>query len=394
MTLTNISVSPLEKTLKTRLIVDVGELCRRLELPADFASTLADAARDFPLLFPESLLNRVEKGNPNDPILAQFLPNPAELERVEGFSLDPLCETDGDETETASSCLLQKYAGRVLAITTGTCAARCRFCFRRHFPKNRNLFPIPARFRGENDGAENRSANGDGCVSTEYFDRVFAGIRADSSIRELIFSGGDPLTLSNDDLRTLLHYIKSLESVKRVRFHSRVPILTPGRIDDDFPSIDDFIEKREFNENDKNAKNADSNAASRAEPFVLHLTLHVNSPNEIDANVARTLRELRRRGYVLTSQTVLLKGINDNAETLATLFEKLADAGVVPYYLHQLDRVQGAAAFEVPSEIGLKIVRELGERLPGYAVPRYVREIPNQKMKINLVDEKNVEFRK
>ncbi|MBP3556588.1 MAG: EF-P beta-lysylation protein EpmB [Thermoguttaceae bacterium] len=387
------SLSSLEKTLKTRFIVDVDEFCRRLELPDDFAKDAREATRAFPFLFPESALSRIRKGDPNDPLLKQFLPRPNELDLVPGFETDPLCE-QGKLAYPDAPCLLQKYAGRVLALTTNACAARCRFCFRRHFPKNRALFPLPTIDCAGRDGFNDFPNDGlDGSLDASptpesnavdgtdvadgaraYFDRIFAGVRADASISELIFSGGDPLTLDDAELRTLLHYIRTIESVKRVRFHSRVPVLCPGRIGDDFPSADEFA---------ASGPDADSRL-----PLVLHLTLHVDVANEIDSEVERALLSLRRRGYVLTSQTVLLQGVNDSVDALAALFEKLIDVGVLPYYLHQLDRTQGAAAFEVSPERGLEIVRQLGERLPGYAVPRYVRELPNRPMKTKILQEK------
>ncbi|MBR4834257.1 MAG: EF-P beta-lysylation protein EpmB [Thermoguttaceae bacterium] len=376
------SLSALEKTLNARLIVDVDEFCRRLELPGDFAKEAREAARSFPFLFPESALSRIRKGDPNDPLLKQFLPNPNELEIVPGFETDPLDE-QGELAYPEAPCLLQKYAGRVLTLTTNACAARCRFCFRRHFPKNRALFPLPTNGRDGFNNSPGVSFEGQANavdvlnVAKAHFDRIFAGVRADSSISELIFSGGDPLALDDAELRTLLHYIRTIESVKRVRFHSRVPILCPGRVGDSFPSADEFAQPEPSAPGD----------ATRL-PLVLHLTLHVNSANEIDSEVERALLSLRRRGYVLTSQTVLLKGVNDSVDALAALFEKLIDVGVLPYYLHQLDRTQGAAAFEVPTERGLEIVRQLGERLPGYAVPRYVRELPNRPMKSKILQEK------
>ncbi len=380
------SLSALEKTLKTRFIVDVDEFCRRLELPDDFAKDAREASRAFPFLFPESALSRIRKGDPNDPLLKQFLPRSNELDVVPGFETDPLCE-QGELAYPDAPCLLQKYAGRVLALTTNACAARCRFCFRRHFPKDRALFPLPSNGRDgfnvssdDSLAASQTSAFDDAEISSAVkarFDRIFAGVRADSSISEVIFSGGDPLTLDDAELRTLLHYIRTIESVKRVRFHSRVPILCPGRVGDSFPSADEFAQPT-----------PDAPSAATRLPLVLHLTLHVDSANEIDSQVERALLSLRRRGYVLTSQTVLLQGVNDSVDALAALFEKLIDVGVLPYYLHQLDRTQGAAAFEVSPERGLEIIRRLGERLPGYAVPRYVRELPNRPMKTKILQEK------
>ncbi|MCF0234011.1 MAG: radical SAM protein [Thermoguttaceae bacterium] len=258
--------------------------------------------------------------------------------------------------------MLQKYAGRVLAITTSACAARCRFCFRRHFPKSRALCPPPSQHRlstAEN-GAETT-------ISREYLDEIFGGFAQNSEIRELIFSGGDPLTLSNADLNALLDYIRKYTFVKRVRFHSRTPILCPGRIDADFP--DAFTV-------------ADS---TRGRSLVCHLTLHANVAAEIDDSVEAALLALRRKGWLLTSQSVLLRGVNDSVDALTALFTRLIDCGVIPYYLHQLDRTQGAAHFEVDETRGRALVRELAPRLPGYAVPKYAREIPGRPSKTDLM---------
>ena len=369
--------SRLEKTLNTRLITSLDELCQRLELPSELSSSLTEATRSFPFLVPESVLNRIEKGNPNDPILKQFLPSLEELEEKAGFVLDPLCEFSGNESKPGapkeSQFLLQKYAGRVLVLTSNACAARCRFCFRRHF-HGPSLFPIPAEFYQERSDADDTELSTTSSKINTSFDRVFHSVRNNPSISEIIFSGGDPLTLPDDQLKSLLHSIKTLRSVKRVRFHSRIPVLAPQRIGANFPSNDDV------------------NSVDDESPLVLHLAVHVNSPNEIDASVARALFDLRKRGYVLTSQTTLLKGVNDSSDTLVELFEKLANCGVIPYYLHQFDRVQGAAHFETPVKRGLELMKEIAERLPGYAVPKYVREIPGRASKVNLLAEPNADL--
>ena len=365
------SPSPLEATLKTRFITDVNELCERLNLPKDLAQKQCLSAKAFPLRFPESVLDRVTKGNVADPILKQFLPDPLELKQTPGFFADPLRENlatipckNGQTVSDEPSCILQKYIGRALVLTTNDCAARCRFCFRRSSLR-RALFPIvDADQKKGSPQVENKAANGPDF--NERLESVFAPVRANPSIHELVFSGGDPLTLSNDQLKSLLDYIKTLRAVNRVRFHSRVPILVPQRIDQGFPSSDDI------------------NRRDSSKTLILHISLHVNSPNEINGSVVNSLAELRRRGYLLTSQTVLLKGVNDSVEVLVELFEKLANAGVIPYYLHQLDHVQGAAHFETPVAKGLQLMKEIASRLPGYAVPRYVREIPGRAMKTDL----------
>ncbi len=358
-------MSKLELILKTRLICDIYELSERLELNSLVTEQALQAAQKLPLLFPESIIDRVQKGDPNDPILLQFLPSLQELEETPGFSCDPLCEQTLNAPPKRSglpSCIMQKYYGRVLVITTNACACQCRFCFRRYYPKNRVLLPLLA-------SADERAERESESDSDLDVDKVFESVRNDDSISEIILSGGDPLTLSNDKLKLLLHYIGSIAHVKRVRFHSRVPILSPQRIDGNFPTIEDFL------------------PLNTGDSRVLHLVLHVNSPNEIDENVAEALISLRRKGFVLTSQTTLLKGINDNVDTLATLYEKLINLGAFPYYLHQLDRVQGAAHFETPVTVGREIIRRLSEKLPGYAVPRYVREIPGRLMKTNLFND-------
>lgn len=365
------SPSQLEVTLKTRFITDVNELCERLNLPKDLAQKQSQSAKAFPLRFPESILDRVTKGNVDDPILKQFLPDPLELKQTPGFFTDPLRESlatipckAGQIASGEPSCILQKYVGRALVLTTNDCAARCRFCFRRSSLR-RALFPI-ANADQKKDSAQLENEGVNGTDFNERLEYIFAPVRANPSIHELIFSGGDPLTLTNDQLKPLFDYIKTLRAVNRVRFHSRVPILVPQRIDQGFPSSDDI--------NGRNSKKR----------LILHISLHVNSPNEINDSVVNSLAELRRRGYLLTSQTVLLKGVNDSVEVLVELFEKLANVGVIPYYLHQLDHVQGAAHFETPVDKGLRLMKEIASRLPGYAVPRYVREIPGRAMKTDL----------
>lgn len=360
----------LELHLKTRFITDVRELAERTAIPECVTPSVESATKALPVLFPESLLNRVQKGNRNDPVLLQFFPSERELDKKPGFSCDPLDEfklIKSEKNSLTSSCVMQKYKGRALIITTNSCACQCRFCFRRFFPKNRALFPIPA----ETTNLGSRLIQSE--RSRDYLEEALKAIRDNHAISEVILSGGDPLVLSNHRLRTLFHCIGSINHVKRVRIHSRVPILTPKRIDSSFPSFDEFQKER------------------KSTPLILHIALHVNSPNEINTDVAEAILVLRRKGYVLTSQSVLLKGINDDAIILASLYEKLVDLGVIPYYLHQLDRVQGAAHFETPTAIGRTIIESLGALVPGYAVPHYVREIPNRPMKTNLFINRDVD---
>ncbi len=368
--------SKLAKTLHTRFIVDIGELCERLGLSRESTNYSEEAARDFPLLLPESVLDRIEKGNPDDPVLRQFLPSRQELVEKEGFVRDPLCENLVDNSSLSpnrsqkeNQCLLQKYEGRVLVFSSNACAAHCRFCFRRH-ARVQPLFPIPTGYIEKSKEADNSRRSP---IET-YLEHIFHSVRLNPNVNEVVFSGGDPLTLSNNRLKSLLEYIRSLRTVKRVRFHSRVPILVPDRIDEQFPSYGDIA------------------FSGDTFPPILYMVVHVNSPNEINQHVAKALLDIRKRGYVLTSQTTLLKGVNDTTDVLVELFGKLANCGVVPYYLHQLDRVQGAAHFETSVQKGLKLVREISERLPGYAVPKFVREIPGRMSKVNLLAEPDADF--
>lgn len=359
--------SNIENILNARLITRIEDLCARLELSPDLSNTLAESNHKFPICIPESLLDRIAHKKIDDPVLKQFIPSVEELVEKEGFSTDPLCEQLNNKhtTQQRPNCILQKYDGRILVITCSTCAARCRFCFRRHFHET-PLFPIPQKFR------EFSSQNGLECSSDKYvlkyLEQVFAGVVKDHSIHEIIFSGGDPLTVPNKLLNTLLHYISTLEYVNRVRFHTRVPILTPQRIDPNFPASSDFEKTN-----------------TKRSPLMLYIVLHINSPYELNTKSIEAIKKLRDKGYLLTTQTVLLKGVNDSAEVLIDLFEKLINIGVFPYYLHQLDHVQGASHFEVPITKGLEIMEKIATKLPGYAVPKYVQEIPGKQSKTNLL---------
>jgi len=290
-------------------ITDIDELCEILTIPRCSVCT------DYPLLVPRSFVDLMERGNPNDPLLLQVLPQSEENRSANGFSRDPL----GEVTDTEGDNVLKKYAGRTLLLASQKCGIHCRFCFRRHRPKI------------------------DSNVET-----LLAPIRHNTTIEEVILSGGDPLMLDDDALDHLLRSIQQIEHVRRIRIHSRLPIVLPSRLT---PELAEILTL----------------------PIPVYLVLHVNHPNEL-SNAFLERRELLTKPVVM-AQTVLLRKINDNAETLYHLFRRLIDTRILPYYLHQLDRVEGAAHFEVPPEQGLEILAELRKRLPGYAVPVYVREI-------------------
>jgi EF-P beta-lysylation protein EpmB len=311
---------------------DADELCRLLDLPAGVADAARAASRQFPLFVPRGFIARMRPGDPADPLLRQVLPLAEETAGIPGFGLDPV----GDGAAARQPGLLQKYTGRALFIATGACAVHCRYCFRRHYPYA----------EGPRSLAEWRPALDE--------------IAGDRSIQEVILSGGDPLTIVDRSLAELLAEIASIGHVRRLRLHTRLPIVIPERV---------------------TAALVDVLRGTRLAPIVV---VHANHANELDASVAAALARLAAARIVLLNQAVLLRGVNDSIEAQAALCERLIDLRVLPYYLHQLDRVAGAAHFEVPIETGRQIVAELRARLPGYAVPRYVQEVAGAPGKVLL----------
>ena len=301
---------------------DVAELERLLELPPRALDTLP--AADFPLLVPRGFVARMRKHDPRDPLLLQVLPRPLEAEAVPGFTADPVREQG-----LADGGMIEKYPGRALLIASGACPIHCRYCFRRAFPY-----------------AEQLAARGG-------WDAAIDALRARPGLREAVLSGGDPLSLSNRRLGELVAKIEAT-SIRTLRIHTRFPVVVPERVD---------------------AGLLDLLGSTRLDTVVV---VHCNHPNELDDGVARALRTLRPRVGALLNQSVLLRGVNDSVETLALLSERLFECGVLPYYLHLLDAVAGAAHFDVGPDIGRKLVAQLRARLPGYLVPRLVRETPGE----------------
>lgn len=313
-------------------ITDPKELCELLELdPALIAPALA-SARDFPLRVPRAFTAKMRKGDPKDPLLLQVLPAFAEQQIVDGYSTDPV----GDLASRAAPGVLHKYEGRALVVATGACAIHCRYCFRRHFPY------------------ADESALHSGWAE------AIAAIAADTTISEVILSGGDPLSLSDRRLRQFTDKLLPLSHVRRLRLHTRYPVVLPRRVDDEF-----------------------LNWLGRL-PIQRIVVLHANHAREIDSEVARACRDLAAAGATLLNQTVLLAGVNDSAPILAELSEALFAARVLPYYLHVLDRVQGAAHFDVPESRALELHEALARRLPGYLVPRLVREVAGAPAKMPI----------
>lgn len=324
-----------EPTWQTEIrlaVRDAAELCRRLGLSAELARHASAGAGDFPVFVPPSYLARMRPGDPDDPLLRQVLPLGAESDFVPGFTTDPV----GDSAAAIRPGVLQKYTGRALLITTGACAVHCRYCFRRHFPYE------------------------EAPHSTAAWDTALARIAGDESITEVILSGGDPLMLVDSRLAALAERIAAIPQIARLRIHTRLSIVVPARVTDGLIA---WL------------------TGTRLTPVMV---IHANHAQELADDVAQALQKLSRAGVLLLNQTVLLRGVNDSIAAQQTLSERLVALGVVPYYLHQLDRVDGAAHFEVPIDEGRQIMAGLRTRLPGYMVPRYVQEIPGEPSKTIL----------
>lgn len=319
------AVSPWRRSLAAA-IRDPDLLITRLSLPDHLRPLARAAAELFPVVVPESYLARMTPGDPADPLLRQVLPLGAELESPPGFTADPV----GDAAAMRAPGLLHKYQGRALLIAARECAVHCRYCFRRHFPYEESP------------------------VDVTDWEAALEILRAEESIHEVILSGGDPLVLTDRRLQQLIDKLESIPHLRRLRIHTRLPIVLPDRVD---------------------AGLLELLLATRLTPIMV---VHANHPREIAGDCADALRTLVRSGVITLNQSVLLRGVNDDAEALAELSERLVDLGVIPYYLHQLDRVAGAAHYEVPDAIARELIAALRERLPGYAVPKLVRELPGE----------------
>ena len=310
-----------------------SDLLAQLRLTrTDFPEAISDSDLRFPLLVPQSYIQRMNSGEPCDPLLRQVLPVDDETHDAAGFILDAV----GDEAARTAPGLLQKYQGRALLVTTGSCAIHCRYCFRREYPYQQE----PRRL--------------------EHWDDAIDKLSQDTSISEVILSGGDPLMLPDARLEQLVSRVDAMSHIRRIRFHTRLPIVLPSRITQDFRSLCDSL---------------------NSQPIMV---VHANHANEIASDCRDTLRKLVRWGMPVLNQSVLLRGINDTAEAQISLSRALIDIGVMPYYLHQLDRVKGTAHFEVPLETARHIIQQMRTQLPGYAIPQLVQEIPGELSKTPL----------
>ncbi len=303
-------------------ITDPGELLDLLGLN-HLADTLPANDAGFATRVPRGFAARMRRGDPHDPLLLQVLPQLEELASAPGYSADAV----GDLQARAAHGVLHKYQGRALLIASGTCAVNCRYCFRRHFPYGEEI------------------------AAAGKWRRALDYVRAHPGVNELILSGGDPLALSTAKLRELSEGIVDIPHLERLRIHTRLPVVLPERIDDTFCHWLESI------------------------PLQKVVMIHANHANEIDAAVGNACRLLQQCGTTVLNQSVLLRRVNDTADALAALSEALFSCGVLPCYLHQLDRVQGAAHFEVDDALALGLMETLRARLPGFLLPRLVREV-------------------
>ncbi len=315
------------------VITSRRELLDVLGLTASDVGSSGRACDDFPLKVPRSFVQRMRHADPCDPLLLQVLSTAQEMIEAPGYSRDPVGESGATIPQRG---ILHKYHGRVLLIVSGGCAVNCRYCFRRHFPYN-----------------ENQNSRQQWHDALDY-------IRADTSIEEVILSGGDPLVATDAQLQQLVEQIGAIAHVQRLRIHSRLPVVIPARVTDTL---------------------LDAITHARLQTIMV---IHCNHAREIDESVATALAALRHRDITLLNQAVLLAGINDSLEAQLALCQRLFATGTLPYYLHLLDKVQGAAHFDVPESKALMLMAELAARLPGYLVPKLVREVAGASSKVSL----------
>lgn len=315
------------------LITDPFELLDQLEICSDaLLSGAILASKSFKLRVPRAFVGKMRKGDSLDPLLLQVLPHHLELEEHPEFVTDPL----GEEAANQLPGVLHKYQSRFLLTLTGACAVHCRYCFRRHFPYQENL------------------------PKQDDWPQIKAYIEQNPHINEVILSGGDPLTLSNRKLKLWIERLESLQQVKILRIHSRVPVVIPQRLDTELLEI------------------------LKSTRLRIIVVIHANHAAELDDQTCAYLEKLSQHGITALNQAVLLKGVNDDAQTLIELSQRLFDARVMPYYLHVLDKVKGAQHFDLSGSKIDEIYHDILAGLPGYLVPKLVREIAGEKNKTPL----------
>lgn len=317
-----------EKTWQQQLaqcITDPEKLLEYLDIPpADYRNSFA-ARKLFPVRVPLPFVMRMEQGNPNDPLLRQVMTSQDEFIEQTGFSNDPLAEQ-----QPPLPGLLHKYKNRVLLMVRTACAINCRYCFRRHFPYQ------------------------DNSIGREQLDDIAQYVNQDSQINEVILSGGDPLMANDNHLEKLIKLIEPIEHVTRLRIHTRLPVVIPARVTNQLLEL--------F-------------SCSRLNVVMV---LHINHANEIDSSLRAAIAQMKHAGVTILNQAVLLKSINDDVQSQVDLSETLFDAGVLPYYLHLLDKVNGAVHFDSDEQQAIAMMHQLYKKLPGFLVPKLVREIGGQ----------------
>ncbi len=313
--------------------ISPDDLLQKLEIKRDDLPYRIDPQSPFPLKAPPHFISLMEKGNPHDPLLLQVLSRFVERDSAPGFVDDPVEEAD----KFRSTGLLQKYTGRALLITTGVCAIHCRYCFRRHYEYDENQ-----------------------ATAAPALSASFDVLKRDNTVRELILSGGDPLSLSDDKLEELFKRAAEIAHISVIRIHTRTLTTVPSRVTLKLLDIIRGSGKR------------------------VVIVAHTNHANEIDDVVIRALRAVKSAGAELLNQAVLLRGVNDNSEILERHCWRLFEAGVAPYYVHLLDRVDGASHFDVPLSVAVTLDNALREQLPGYLMPRFVKETPGSPYKTPL----------
>ena len=297
-----------------------------------FNETLEPSVSDFPYKAPKHFIHCIDTNDPDDPLLKQIQISDAELVETVGFANDPVADLDNNPQPS----IIHKYHGRVLLIASPKCDIHCRYCFRRHFPYSDH-------------------------VNVRHWQKAMDYIKADKSLHEVILSGGDPMALNDQSFMAIIEQVENISHVKTIRIHSRTPVVAPDKAIGQ-PFLDWFENSR----------------------LKVVLVVHCNHANELSEQTQRLLSKYRKAGITLLNQSVLLKGVNDNADVLADLSHKLFDQGVLPYYLNQLDRVQGSAHFEVSDDKARQLHQALKCKLPGYLVPKLVKDIAGKGHKTNL----------
>ncbi|WP_289028358.1 EF-P beta-lysylation protein EpmB [uncultured Paraglaciecola sp.] len=310
---------------------DPVSLLNYLNLPVDNFTKDIAARRLFPMRVPRPFARRMKKGDALDPLFLQIFTNKYEFNTSAGYSTDPL-----DEQKNNQPGILHKYQNRLLLLVRGGCAVNCRYCFRRHFPYSDNH------------------------LNKHQWQEALQYIADNPQINEVIYSGGDPLMAKDDFLAWLTQEIEQIPHVTRLRIHTRLPVVIPSRITTELIS---WFSK------------------SRLKPVMV---VHVNHANEIDTEFALAMNKLKQAGVTLLNQAVLLKGVNDSVAQQVALSERLFQVGVMPYYLHVLDKVSGAEHFDLPDSTATELMQDVIKHLPGYLVPKLVREIGGQPGKTPL----------